>query len=83
VSTWQLHLGEAGACEKVVQAIMELADDENVKSWGHRAVVSLAGADVATQSRLRDAGSLMEMIQVLKEAQIRPAAANGMDLAQV
>lgn len=63
----QIHVGEVGGCERIVQAIVDYPKDSNVRAWGFRALIALA-AKSAIATQLMDAGSLFDMVKVLKES---------------
>ena len=75
----QIHFGEAGACERIVRAVIDYANKEpSVKMWGQRAVISLAvDGDVAP--KLKEAKRLFEMVKIMKDdSNATMAAANKM-----
>lgn len=66
----QICLGEAGACECATQVTVDFEDDEVIKAWGIRAIISLAADDddeLATK-KLINCTSLKEMFKVLRES---------------
>lgn len=66
----QRCFGEAGATEKVVQAILKFGTtDLEVKTWAYKAIVSLAASEDIDPAMLKAASSFKDVMKLLKRGE--------------
>jgi len=63
-----MHLGELGACERVVMAVVDYPRDSNVRAWAFRALIAMAAKTNISGKLMREAQSLLDFVKCLKEA---------------